>query len=237
MEKDVKICIKCKKELPRTEEFFYVRCSGKLRNDCKECAMKRRREHYRKNKEKIKKWRKKYIQENREKVRESVNKYRRKNKEKIRKQRREYYQKNIEKIKGKLKEYRESDQAREGRKRRYIKNKLPRVMSSAILRSLRGAKGHHPWQNFVEYNTKELALHLQKTIGLTNKVVLEDFWCYFHGAEYHIDHIIPIASFDIKKLQDHTSKEFKKCWSLNNLQLLSKEENIKKGQKCLTNKI
>jgi hypothetical protein len=123
-----------------------------------------------------------------------------------------------------MKEYRESDRAKEGRKRRYIKNKLSMVMSSAILRSLKGAKEHRPWQDFVEYNTNELILHLQKTIGLTSKVILEDFWECFHGTEYHIDHIIPLSSAK-------DAKSMLKLWHYTNLQWLLAVDNIEKSDK------
>ncbi len=43
----------------------------------------------------------------------------------------------------------------------------------------------------------------------------------------HIDHIIPIRAFTFNKPED---KEFKQCWSLWNLRLLTKEKNLKKNE-------
>lgn len=45
-------------------------------------------------------------------------------------------------------------------------------------------------------------------------------------GEWHVDHIIPCASFDLSKLEDQ-----KKCFHYTNLQPLWAEENIKKGCK------
>jgi 5-methylcytosine-specific restriction endonuclease McrA len=44
----------------------------------------------------------------------------------------------------------------------------------------------------------------------------------------HIDHIVPISVHNFEKVTDD---DFKKCWALNNLQLLPSIENISKGAK------
>ncbi len=43
---------------------------------------------------------------------------------------------------------------------------------------------------------------------------------------YEIDHIIPVSLYDLKLMGD---KEFRKCWGLKNLRIITKEENVKKG--------
>ena len=45
-------------------------------------------------------------------------------------------------------------------------------------------------------------------------------------GEWHIDHIIPQSHFDINSAD---CEEFKKCWSLENLQPLWKKDNLKKS--------
>ena len=47
-------------------------------------------------------------------------------------------------------------------------------------------------------------------------------------GEWHIDHIKPISSFIFESSED---EEFKRCWSLDNLQPMWGIENIKKGNK------
>lgn len=49
--------------------------------------------------------------------------------------------------------------------------------------------------------------------------------------EWHIDHIVPIASFDIGEYGD---AEFKRCWAITNLRPLWADENIRKRDAVLT---
>ena len=104
-------------------------------------------------------------------------------------------------------------------------------MAGSMYKSLKASKNGFHWEVFVPYTLKELTLHLQKSIGLTDKVILDGFWKYFYGEYFHVDHIRSIASFDKDKLRDPRSKEFQECWALKNLQLLPCEENLKKGAK------
>jgi len=46
--------------------------------------------------------------------------------------------------------------------------------------------------------------------------------------DYHIDHIIPQSAFNYETPKD---LDFKKCWALTNLQILSSVENMKKSAK------
>jgi hypothetical protein len=43
---------------------------------------------------------------------------------------------------------------------------------------------------------------------------------------WHVDHIRPIVSFEINEIGD---EEFVKCWSLENLQPMWGDDNIRKG--------
>ena len=47
---------------------------------------------------------------------------------------------------------------------------------------------------------------------------------------WHVDHKLPITSFEIQEMGD---KEFMKCWCLDNLQPMWGEENIRKSNKIL----
>jgi len=53
-------------------------------------------------------------------------------------------------------------------------------------------------------------------------------WDDYRKSKLHIDHIIPKCLFKYNSTNDD---QFRKCWALNNLQLLSSTENIKKGGK------
>jgi len=47
-------------------------------------------------------------------------------------------------------------------------------------------------------------------------------------GSWHIDHIQPVASFDFTTADD---LDFKRCWSLENLQPLWAIDNLRKGSK------
>jgi hypothetical protein len=72
------------------------------------------------------------------------------------------------------------------------------------------------------YTPEELINHLEKqfTEGMT--------WDNY--GEFHVDHKLPISSFNIKEIGD---EEFMRCWCLDNLQPMWGEENIRKSNKVL----
>ena len=72
------------------------------------------------------------------------------------------------------------------------------------------------------YSLEEIMAHLEAlfTIGMT--------WDNY--GEWHVDHKIPMASFNFETTDD---REFKLCWCLDNLQPLWGPENLSKGTKLL----
>ena len=103
-----------------------------------------------------------------------------------------------------------------------IKYNLNHKIRTAIWESLKGNKNGRHWESLVGYHLNDLIVHLQKTMpkGYT--------WQDYLTGKLHIDHIIPISVYNFTK-PEHIN--FKKCWSLNNLQLLPAIENISKGNK------
>jgi 5-methylcytosine-specific restriction endonuclease McrA len=116
---ETKICSKCKRELPRTEGYFYKKKGSKdgYRNDCKECSNKRNKENYYKSwnerqsknkkyaqlhKDEIAKYQSNYQSENKEQLGEYHKKYsveyRAKNKETLKNNWARYYSANKEKV-------------------------------------------------------------------------------------------------------------------------------------------
>ena len=93
-------------------------------------------------------------------------------------------------------------------------------MSRQIRRSLGTDKNGAKWEEVVGYSLDELKSHLEKQFqpGMT--------WDNY--GKWHIDHIKPISSFNINGIN---SDDFKKCWSLNNLQPLWAKDNLQKGNK------
>ena len=82
------------------------------------------------------------------------------------------------------------------------------------------SKGGRSWSSLVGYTVEELRLHLEAQFlpGMS--------WKNMHLWE--IDHIVPLADFDIKEVGD---KEFRAAWSLGNLRPLWTPNNRSKSDK------
>jgi len=98
--------------------------------------------------------------------------------------------------------------------------KLNAAMSTGINTSLKNKKSGYHWENLVEYTLEDLMRHLESQF--------RDGMSWENYGEWHIDHIIPKSYF---KFESPDDEEFKKCWSLENLQPLWASENIKKGNR------
>jgi hypothetical protein len=72
----------------------------------------------------------------------------------------------------------------------------------------------------LQYTPEQLIVHLEKQF--TEGITWENY------GEWHVDYKLPISSFNIQKMGD---SEFMKCWSLENLQPMWGEENIRKSNK------
>jgi len=102
-------------------------------------------------------------------------------------------------------------------------------MSRLIYYSLKQNKAGKHWEDLMNFNLEELKEHLQKT--MPQGYTWEDFQ---NGNKLHIDHIIPQRAFIFNSFED---EEFKMCWSLHNLRLLTKKQNIKKNRYFYDNPI
>jgi hypothetical protein len=98
--------------------------------------------------------------------------------------------------------------------------KLNMLMSTSIWMALHREKAGRKWEKLVGYNAAELKAHLEKKFKKGMSWENHGFW--------HIDHIIPKAAFNYETAED---VDFKRCWSLKNLQPLWATDNIKKRDK------
>lgn len=156
-----------------------------------------------------------------------------KNAEIIKVRKREYYRENKEKEKERLRKYigvektEEQIKKRNARYNKYYNNniqyKLNKLMRNAIKRKIKGEKCGLRWEKIIHWKIEDLMKHL------SSQFTAEMSW-ENHGAYWHIDHIIPLSSFNFKSYKD---LNFKRCWSLVNLQPLEAHENIKKSNKIL----
>lgn len=100
-----------------------------------------------------------------------------------------------------------------------IKIKIHHSISHLVRHSLRGGKKSKVWE-ILDFDLAALVNHLEKQFekGMT----------WENYGEWHIDHKIPMAVFNFAK---PTDIDFKKCWSLKNLQPLWAKDNMSKQDK------
>lgn len=152
-------------------------------------------------------------------------------KERKRKNYDKWYEQNKEHRKQYLKEYREKnvDNIRKT-KRDYERNRksidpLYKLISNfrtaiyQVLKENNVEKNKH-YFDILKYTPEDLIQHLEKQF--TSDMTWENY------GEWHVDHKKPITSFNFQEMGDD---EFMKCWSLDNLQPLWGEENIRKSTK------
>jgi hypothetical protein len=163
----------------------------------------------------------------------SDKKYRTKNKEYLDEYSRKWHEDNKEYRKEYLKKYREKniDKIREV-KRNYEKirksndplYKLINNFRTAIYQVLKenNVQKNGRYFEILNYSPDELINHLETQF--TDGMTWENY------GKWHVDHIRPISSFNINQIRD---EEFMKCWSLENLQPLWGEDNIRKSNKII----
>lgn len=76
------------------------------------------------------------------------------------------------------------------------------------------------YENILGYKIKDLKIHLERQFTKNMN------WQEFTDGNIHIDHIKPQSLFDLQNID-----EIKECWSLENLQPLWAEDNIRKGNR------
>lgn len=202
-------------------------------NRCKACIRARRNEYAKthpieaeKAKMKIKKWReankellrlkdKEKYQLNRNKIIERSVAWGKSHPERLKEIRQGVKERRKEKDKAWRREYR-----RKQRQKPAIN--LADRMKMALRQALGARKHGRKWETIVGYTKEELMAHLLKTMPKGYD------WQDLIEGRLHIDHKIPCAVFHYVSENDI---DFKRCWALNNLQLLPARENVLKRDK------
>ena len=227
--------------MPFDRKKYYLKNKEKkkkyyLKN--KEKIKKLMKQYYLENKERFKEYDRQYYLENREKKierskqwrlnnekrkKETDRQYYLKNKEKIKKQTKKYNLDNKEKVKKQKKKWRLNNMEKIRKyKRNIFQNNINYRLSQIIrIRILQALKGKSKSKNTIKLlgcTIEKLWNHLEKKFkpGMTR---------YNHGL-WHVDHIRPCASFDLKK-----PKQQSICFHYTNLQPLWAKDNIIKGAK------
>jgi len=209
----IKTCTKCEKELPATLEYFYFRKdSGKLRNGCKKCQNAKSESWRKKNQDKIKLDCRRRRKENPEYYNAISKRYRDRNPEKRYHACTDWRKDNPEKS--------NAIQKKSYTKRRSTpRGNIEHRMGVSIQKALKENKNGRKWESLVDYTLDDLKKHIEElfTNGMT--------WDKLLDGDIHIDHIIPKCVFNYTK-PEHM--DFKRCWSLKNLQPLWAGDNISK---------
>jgi hypothetical protein len=201
-----KVCSKCKeeKELCEFNKMSKVKCG--VRSYCRECQRVES---------------KKYKSQNKEKIKEYNHKWNSENKKYYQDYRKVWEVENYEKVLAKRKRFWDNNP---GYINEYLKNRRREDILFALLEKMR-----HSVNRYLKYKSKrtseivgcspqELKEHLE------NKFVSGMSW--ENGAEWHIDHIIPLSSAK-------TEEELYKLCHYTNLQPLWAEDNQEKSNKIL----
>jgi hypothetical protein len=180
----------------------------------KEIEKEYQRKYREEKREVLNQMKRKHYLENKEKIRERQKEYREKNKEKIAKIKKDYIENNREKHN----EYIRSLYAYKMKTHPFFK--LKKCLRQRVYVLLKGGIKSKKTMELLGCSLEDFKKHIEYKFqeGMT--------W-ENHGMKgWHIDHIIPCASFDLTKEEDQ-----KRCFHYSNLQPLWWIDNIKKSDK------
>jgi hypothetical protein len=192
----------------------------------------RKKKYRQENKEHVLEIEKKYREDKGENLKDYLKEYREENKEQIKEQGKEYREENKEQIKENNKRYYEENKEQiKVQRRTYQRDKRKNDPLYRITQSLRGRVGSAIKKAWGTKSTRTLELlgcdidavrdHLEKQF--------QEGMSWDNYGEWHIDHILPCASFDLTDPEQQ-----KKCFNYTNLQPLWAKDNLSKGATILT---
>jgi hypothetical protein len=236
----IKKCNQCNKEFIITEKEI-VYCSNSCRNKHTKIQQKYREEHI----EIIKQKTQQYYQKNREVIKEKSKKYRKEHKQYIKLWKQKNYLKNKIKILSQMKIYRQNHKPeakeyakkynKENRKQlnKYIRKYLENPLKLLIARSrnrmwsvLKGKTKSDTTKKLIGCSIEDLKKHLERQF--TKGMSWSNWgrgWNNKGKKQWHVDHIIPCASFDLR-----ITEQQKICFNYSNLQPLWAEDNLRKNK-------
>ena len=108
--------------------------------------------------------------------------------------------------------------AKESAVRKTPRGSLDNRMGSRVWRCLKRAKGGRKWESLVGYSLTELKLHIERQF--LPRMTWENM------GKWHVDHVIPLASFSYTSPDD---PDFKAAWAITNLRPLWAKKNMQKS--------
>lgn len=173
-----------------------------------------RKANYLKHKDKADEYKKNWYQRNKEKLKQKRKEYYFKNKEKVLKSQKEYNIKNKDKKRKYIKEYNVS------RRKKDIGFRILGVLRTRLYNAINKKDKKESILILTGCTSQELKIYLEKKFkdGMS--------WENYGIKGWHIDHIKPCSSFDLKNIEQQ-----KQCFHYTNLQPLWWWENLSKGKK------
>jgi hypothetical protein len=230
----LKTCTSCGIAKLATAEFFGINSGGKygLRGQCRVCWRARVRELIQRPEIRLKRQEnaRAYVESGRAATRRRE--WEKNNPEKVAAQKRRLRAKHKDRIREEERSRRAANRAAYRAKQRRADAKLQKcpehVLKKRIkarLRQMLKGRVIGRTEALLGFTRVELKRHIERqfTAGMT--------WERLMRGEIHIDHIIPVSSFNITAVG---CSEFRACWALSNLRPLWAEENQKKQAKILT---
>jgi hypothetical protein len=164
--------------------------------------------------------------QNRDKLRKWADEWRAKNPEKLRAQKKAWRERNLEKARASEnalwaknpEKHRKLEAIRRARRKSDPMYKLCQRVSASLRGSLTKGKKGTPAFILLGYTKEQLAIHLER------QFLPKMGW--HNIAEWHIDHITPLAAFDFQSPND---PDFKMAWALTNLRPVWATANLSKG--------
>jgi len=204
-----------KERLNKKSKQYYLANKERIDNQNKEYAEKHKKE--------LQEYRKRWYVENKENRKDYYADWYDKNKEKLYAYQKEYSENNKELIKQRKRKYNQEHKEQQNENARNRRHNNPSIkindsIRKGIWKSLKGNKNGLHWELIVGYTLKDLIKHLEKQFvrGMS----------FDNYGKWHIDHKIPISAFNFNSINDI---DFKRCWSLSNLQPLWANDNMKKN--------
>jgi hypothetical protein len=98
--------------------------------------------------------------------------------------------------------------------------KLKHCMNTRVKMAVKTGRQPRGWENRFEFTVGQLVVHLERQFlpGMS--------WENYGKAGWHIDHVLPIANFDLSR-----PEEIRACWALSNLRPLWAGDNRRKHAK------
>lgn len=236
----LRICRKCGKSKPATNEYF-VKKLDKLTARCKLCLREVKRAAWAAKSDEINaarraarnddtrlRERERYASAP-ERKRKNVADWRRENPEKRREIDRRHYEKFADKKRRQAAEWsarnpvRKRNNAREWYRQKRANDPMYRLRSSVsayLYWCLKRGKAGRRTEALLGYSIQDLKLHLERQF--ISGMSWENY------GEWHVDHIVPVASFSFQTADD---PDFRACWALTNLRPMWAKDNIAKADK------